>query len=347
MHVEKEIIGNLEKCYSIAPLYYKGKNHILVAAEKKNACLMFDLAGNFEETIWEEPGGTMSMVQVPNSDGVFLATHQFYSPNDSKEAKIVYVTPKNGKWEVQVLAELPFVHRFGIISRNNVNYLIACTLKSGHSYKDDWSSPGKVYVCQLPEDLSVFSEKKQINLEVIKENMLKNHGYYQVNRNGIESAVISCEEGVFLFAPPENSGETWQIEELISEPASDGVLLDLDGDGEEELIVISPFHGDNIYIYKRINNQFKKIYTFPEKLEFSHAIYGGDLNGKPAVVIGHRKGARNLLSIFWNEVTNRFESIYIDQDCGSTNVFHYIYEERDIIISANREKNEIARYVIQ
>ncbi len=347
MKVEKKVMGTLEKCYSIAPLHYNGKDHILVAAEKQDPCQLFDLDGNYEETVWEGPGGTMSMVQVPGSNGEFLATHKFYSPNDSKEAKIVRVWPENGEWKVAVLKELPFVHRFDIISRNGVRYLIACALKSDHEYKDDWTHPGKVYAGVLPDDLSAYSEENQLELTVIKDGMTKNHGYYKVMRNGLETAVISCEEGVYAFTPPETPDKEWNIEQLISDPASDGVLLDLDGDGREELAVISPFHGENIYIYRNEDGGFKRVYEYGEKAEFAHSIYGGSLCGRPAVVIGHRKGKRNLIAFFWNEEKKDFDTQILDEDCGSANVYHYEKDGKDIIISTNREINEIAMYTIQ
>ena len=64
MKVEKKIISNLTKCYSIAPLHYHEQDYILVAAEKQDPCLLFDCEGNQVDKVWDGPGGTMSMVQV-------------------------------------------------------------------------------------------------------------------------------------------------------------------------------------------------------------------------------------------------------------------------------------------
>lgn len=348
MKVEKKIIGNLTKCYSLAPLHYQGKDYILVAAEKVDRCLLFDLDGNLIDTIWSEPGGTMSMVQIPGSNGQFLATHQFYSPNDSKAAKIVIVTPQaEGGWSVRTLTDLPHVHRFDIIERAGVRYLIACALKSGHEYKDDWSMPGKVYAAVLPEDLSRFDEAHQLPMTVIKDNLLKNHGFYKVSEDGADTCLISADNGVYQFYPPKEPGAAWEIKLLLDTPASDAVLVDLDEDGDKELVVMSPFHGPDISIYKRHEGIFEKVYRCEKPAEFTHAIYGGSLCGRPAAVIGHRQGARNLMAFTWDKQKQDYQMQILDQDCGSANVYHYVHKGKDIIISANREIDEIAMYTLE
>ena len=91
--MKKKVLATLEKCYSVAPLSYKGQPHFLVAAEKHDRCILFDTQGKEVSTIWEGPGGVMTMVQIPGTDGRFLATHEFYSPNDSAQARIVLAEP--------------------------------------------------------------------------------------------------------------------------------------------------------------------------------------------------------------------------------------------------------------
>lgn len=347
MKIEKKVISNLTKCYSIAPLHYQGADHILVAAEKVDKCLLFDTEGNQEDVVWEEPGGVMTMVQVPGTDGQFLATHKFYSPNDSKEAKIVKVTPiEQGNWEVKTLVDLPFVHRFDILERNGVKYLIACALKSDHEYKDDWRFPGKVYVAVLPEDLSNFDEEHQLELKVIKDGMLKNHGYYKVEDEGVQTSVISCDGGVFQFIPPADAEGEWEIRTLTTDAASDAVLVDFDEDGEKELAVIAPFHGDKVRFYKKKDGVFQMVYEFGESRDFLHSIFGGSLCGKPAFVTGHRKAERDLMAFTYNKEKETYEMEYIDRDCGSANVYHYVKDGKDMLVSTNREIDEVALYTI-
>lgn len=344
--MKKTVLAELEKCYSIAPLKYLGKQHFLVAAEKKDRCILFDAAGNEKATVWEGPGGVMTMVQVPGTDGQFLATHKFYSPNDSKEAKIIIATPDgNGKWDIRTLADLPFVHRFDILSSGGENYLIACTLKSGHEYKEDWSKPGKVYAAKLPEDLSCFDDTHQLPLEVLKDGMLQNHGYYKITENGKVSALICSSNGVFRFYPPKAPGGKWQEEQLLNTPASDAAMIDLDGDGIMELVVLSLFHGDTVSVYKKAREGYEMAYQYPEKAEFLHAIWSGKLAGKNVAVLGHRKGARRLFALLWTDGHYSFKTI--DDDCGPANAYGYSYGGKDVLVTTNREINQIAMYTFE
>lgn len=343
--IEKKKTHELEKCYSIAPLAYQGKDHILVAAEKVNKCLLFDQEGNLEETVWDGPGGTMSMVQVPGSDGVFLATHKFYSPNDSKEAKIVIVTPAEGGWQVRTLVDLPHVHRFDIISRGGVNYLIAAALCSSRKCKDDWSDPGKVYVAELPEDLSAYHDGNQLAITPIKDNLLKNHGYCRMHDENGDYAVIGTENGIYKMVPPAQKGGEWSVKQLLDEPASDMTLVDFDGDGDLEMLVIAPFHGDEIKIYKLQDGMYRKVYTYEKPAEFAHGIWSGMVYGQPVAIIGHRKAERDLMA-FTYDAEKGYSVQILDSDVGPANVFHYKRGDMECLVSTNREIDEIAFYDI-
>lgn len=345
MKFEKKVLYHLNKCYAMTNLQYNGRHHFVVASELEDRCLLFDDGGRVEETIWEGPGGTMSLVQVPGTDGQFLAVQRFYSPNHSEHAKVVVVTPISGKWQVRTLVELPFVHRIDILQSGGILYFIACTLKSGNRFDEDWSMPGKVYTAQLPEKLDAFDESHPLQLKVLKDGMLKNHGYYRILRDGRESCVISYDGGVWRFFPPETPDGAWRVERLISESASDAVLIDMDQDGEDELAVLSPYHGDTFSIYKNADGGLKKVFECGRKMEFVHALYGGMLCGRPAVAVGHRNGKKELLTFTYDHVKKCYEEEVLDRGCGPANLLHYVKDGKDVLIATNREINEVAMYI--
>ena len=63
--------------------------------------------------------------------------------------------------------------------------------------------------------------------------------------------MVSCENGIYQFIPPASPEGEWEITQLLDTPASDALLLDMDGDGEKELAVLAPFHGEKIDFTKR------------------------------------------------------------------------------------------------
>lgn len=344
MRVEKKKISDLELCYWVTTLQYQGKRHLLVASEKAYSCLLFDESGKLVDEVWKEPGGTMTAVQLPGVDGAFLATHRMYSPNDNKLATIVLCWHEDGQWKIKTLLNLPGVHRFDILSRNGVNYLIACTLKSDYEYKDDWRFPGKVWACPLPKDLKSLPEDYRLPVTVIREGLLKNHGYSRSEKDGVQVAIVTSEEGVFSFMPPAAPGQEWEIEHLLNEPTSDALLLDFDGDGEKEMLTLSPFHGDTLRIFKQKNGAFEQIFEYEKKIEFAHAICAATLNGKPFAVIGYRKKDRDLLAVKYENGGYAVE--VLDHDVGPANALSIQVDGKTVIFSANREINEVAYYTV-
>lgn len=344
MKFEKKVIGKLEKCYSIAPLTFRGKRCFLIAAEKHSPCYLFDENGKYLDTVWEGPGGVMTMVQVPNRDGEFLATRCFYSPNDSKNASLVYVRYENNEWTTRELVKLPFVHRFDILQSDGVCYLVACTLKSNHEYKDDWRSPGKIYVGELSGDLSIYNEENPLPLHVLKDGLFKNHGYTRCYENGEQTGIISCESGIYQVYPPSKKQSEWKIEKILDVPGSDALKIDLDGDGKDELFIFSPFHGDTVWIYHKDGDGWTKIYEHPEKLEMLHAIDCGTVDGKKCVYFGYRKNKRELICLYFDVLNNQYVTEVIDEDCGSANVHFFVNKGEEKLLATNREIDEIALY---
>jgi hypothetical protein len=342
---KKQVIANIEKCYSVCPMEINHTPGFLIATEKAGGCFFFDLAGEKVATIWDDPGGVMSLVPVPGTDNTFLSTQEFYSPNDSANARIVLVSPNRDSWQVKKLVDLPFVHRFDILATPHQDYLIACTLKSDHHFKEDWTHPGKVLVCPLP---SGFPDGEfEPHFEVLIDNLTKNHGYYRCCDNGFPFTLVSSENGVFKVTPPSAPAADWQVEKLFDQATSDATMIDLTGDGNPELVTLSPFHGDDLNIYHLVDGKYQLAYAWPEKLEFLHAIWAGTIAGKPVVVLGHRKGKRDLFLLRYDHDQDTYIRETIDEDCGPANATYIDRDELKAIITTNRETNEVAMYRLE
>lgn len=349
MKVKKTVLARLNKCYAIARLDQRGKPRFLVASEKSDPCCLFDQSGMLKDVLWTGPGGVMTMVQVPGADSRLISTAKFYSPDDSLDAELVVVSKQaDGRWNMQTLAPLPHVHRFDILTRNGVNWLIACTVKSGQDRPEgDWSYPGKVYAAVLPEDLSVFDCNHPLRLRVIKDGLHRNHGYTRSARGSVVSGLVAADEGVFRMTPPETPEGEWQIEQLLDSPTSDALLLDLDGDGAEELCTLSPFHGERVTVYHQSDNGFVPVWALGEDAPFSHAICGVYLLGKPTFVTGHRGGKKNLMAIRYDKAAGSYSVTLLDEGRGPANVMHFVNDAGvDVLIAANRETDEVAMYEI-
>ena len=342
MRIEKRRLGSLEKCYAVSLFRDGGRDHLLAASEKVNQCRVYGMDGTLESVVWDESGGTMSLVPARDREGQFLASQRFYSPDDSKEAIIVSAVHEEDGWRVRTLAELPHAHRFDILEgRDKTRYLIACTVKSASEYDGDWRFPGKVYAAEFPADGA--KEGENLDFAVLKEDMYRNHGYCRHRGRDGEEALVCSDEGVFLFIPPAKRGGEWTVRQIADMPVSDAVLWDLDGDGEEELLILAPFHGDTLAVCKWRDGKYEKVYEHPEKLGFLHAICPGYIGGTPCVYVGHREEKRDLGAVVADRETG-YRLLVIDRDCGPANCVYYREDGVDKLLAANRETDEIAVY---
>lgn len=340
MKIEKKVLTKLDYCYATSSTVIDGDTKILFATEGQGAAYIYSGPDFKQSTIWEEPGGTMSMVQVPGKNGDFLAVQNFFPGFDSAEATIIWAHPlPDDKWEVKTILKLPYVHRFDILTANGVNYFIGCTLCTSKTDMDDWSDPGKIYVGEVPEDLN-----EPIRLEIIKEGMLKNHGYSRVTWKGKMASMVTCEEGVFAVMPPQEKGSDWSIETIMERPTSDVAVCDLDGDGVDELITIEPFHGNQFIISHKTENGYEKVYEYPEPMEFGHVVWAGKLRGIPTVIGGQRREQKDLFYIQYKD--GKYVKTTIENDIGPSNIAVVNEKDRDIIISANREIGEAVLYIV-
>ncbi|MDO5027107.1 MAG: hypothetical protein Q4E50_04685 [Tissierellia bacterium] len=343
MKINKKLMAKMPKAYSVCPLTFRGEKKIVAATEKDGPINLFDLDGNLEETIIEDFGGVMSIVPLENEDESFLTTYKFYSPNDGYEASIVHVKKIEGKWSFRKIVDLPFVHRFDLLRVDNKNYLIACTIKSGFEFRNDWNQAGKLYVGLLPDDLDQVSEENPLELEVLHDKLTKNHGYYRVNEE-VPYSLISSVEGVFKVIPP-HADKPWQMIKLLDQSTSDILYYDLDGDGKKELVTFSEFHGDHLDIFKEnADGEFERTFAYKKPLKFLHALYACPYEDKTLLVVGHREGERDLFGLYYDPQKNDYVRIDIDTNVGVANVSGFYKKDKLCLVACHRETDQVLMY---
>lgn len=343
MKITKKFLTNLERCYAAASTVVDGERRIMLATEGEGACYQFRGENFSQSIVWDKPGGTMSIVPIPGKNGDFLAVQNFFPTFQAEKATIVWGEPQaDGTWEIHSFIKLPYVHRFDLIRVNGVNYFLGATLANSKRDKEDWSDPGQIWVGILPD-----SPEKTMELESIKEGLVRNHGYCRIVWGGKEAGFVTADNGAFVVTPPQHSGEAWSVETVFNRPISDVAVCDIDNDGELEIMTLEPFHGNTIAINKKIDGEYRVVWQYDKPVDFAHAVWGGKLRGIPTFLCGYRKEAAELFYVQCeSKKTLRFKSEVIESGIGPSNIAVLHEPERDIIISANRMLGEAALYIV-
>ncbi len=333
MKFKKKVLSNLACCYATCQVEVDGRPYYIFAPDDKGPCYSFDAETGEQQLVSEGPGGTMSIVPIPDRNGDFLISQNFLPVFAGKEAKIVQAIRKIDEWHVEPWVDMPYVHRFDILQRNGSYYFLGCILSSTEAQAVEWDAPGYLLAAEL--DQSFTAPKK---FERIADGMHHNHGYWKFNRDGYDCALTACDEGVFEVIPPENPDQAWQVSRILNKAASDAVYIDIDGDGENELAVIEAFHGTDLVIYRKNDSEFVEMYRHPVKMNFLHAIWGGDLGGEPVLILGYRQLAKDLFLLRW--IDGKIQSEIIEHGGGPSNLTVVQYKGNSRLLVANRESDQ-------
>ena len=342
MKIEKHFLTELNRCYSANHLVVDGQTRILLATEGEGACKAWP-APDFVEShnVWDGPGGTMSIVPIPGTNGEFLAVQKFFKMFQWEEAKVVHVKPlAGGGYAVTDILALPYIHRFDLLTVGGRHYFIGCTLATTKESKEDWSNPGKIWVGE-------YTGPGPLQVRALKEGLTQNHGYDRLVQNGRMTGLVTCLEGAFEVTPPQTPDGDWKVEQFMDWPISDISTIDIDGDGELEYATIEPFHGEYFRVYKKIDGKFVRIFEHPEVTEFYHVVVGATLAGTPVFIGGCRRGKQQLFLVKASgKAPLELEAVVIEEGVGPSNVHVLNTPDRDIIVAANREKGEAALYFV-
>lgn len=330
-------LDEMYRAYAASILTIDNETVTLVASEEKgHPCYMYS-GKNFEnkEVVWEDGGGCMSIIQIPNKTNEFLAVREFYLKVTPSLSKLVWGKySKDTGWVIKDVEHLPYLHRFDIYTVNGQNYVVAATIADDKDHKEDWSRPGSIYVAKLPEDPTVG-----LDFEKIGTGYFRNHGYCQFEGNGY----FGSDQGLLKLTP--HADKKWELEMILEGQIGEAAFIDVNNDGKAELMTIEPFHGDTMKIYQETDNGYEEVFKYPYEVDFAHTIVGDTLNGINCFVGGVRRVNCELFVITYED--NEYKVQLVDEGAGPSNLMVGHLEDRDFIISANHTRNESAVYFLE
>lgn len=334
--IEKETILNIRNVYTATAIKRDGALFVAAGSETEPEVRLMRLSNREVEQLPDCPGGMMSFVPVPGKQGQFVSVMGLFPPFIGGEAGLFLHEFKSGQWKTIRAMDLPFAHRCEILREGKQNFLFAASVSRYKENPSDWSLPGELHLIDLDRQSGAPWESG-----ILEQLVTRNHGMSRARISGKETLCISGAEGIF-YLERESSG-TWVLRPVFDGEVSEMCFVDLDGDGQDELMTIEPFHGETLAIYKRSGERWERRFSAP--LSFGHGLSAGRFNGRPVVVTGNRSGSCNLeMFTVINLHQEDVRKMVIENDAGPTQTQVFRMDGKDYILSANQRKHEVALY---
>ena len=334
--LQKQTILKITNVYTANA--FQSERGILIGAgsETEPDARLYDLASNKAERVDDCPGGMMSFVPIPGLSGSYVTIQGLFPPFIGNEAGLYLHEKTELGWKSVKALDLPFVHRCEFISHAGRVFLVAATVSSFKGNPADWSRPGELHLISLGSKPALPWQSR-----VIDSGITRNHGMVRATVEGEECICISGAEGIFKITP--GKWDHWDLITILEKEVSEMTFLDLDGNGQQELVTIEPFHGNTLNIYKKHQADWKLI--FSDSLSFGHGLSSGIFNGTPVIVVGTRSDSLNLEIITSNNLLKGLVNRkVIEENVGPTQTQVFSSGTVDYILSVNQRKDEVALY---
>lgn len=341
MNIKKYVLDDMDRCYCNAHMKIDGEDFFIFASEANPGVCIAYHGNDFskKEVIWDNVGGTMSIIPFEDRQGEFLAITEMYLKESPSRATVLWAKRTNGNWTIKPVMYLPYLHRIDIYNVNGKNYFVGATIARFKLNKEDWNQPGQIYVGEIPNDLN----NENIKLKLLVDNRYINHGYCRDYENNIPCGYFGSEEGLIKVLPPHDNND-WSYEEVLKGRIGEISLLDINDDGRKELITIEPFHGNKIAIYQNINNEYSQVYQYSNSIDFAHALCSGTINNIKTFIIGIRKADEELAMIQYQN--DKYIETIIDKEVGPANCSLVNIDNKTYILSSNHTSKKACIYEI-
>jgi len=335
---EKIKLLSMPNIYTANAFEINNKLYIGIGPERKGGASLVEFSSCSVTQIGDGPGGMMSLIPIPGKENMLISVMGLFPPFKGKEAGIYRHKFEEGKWTTTKVINLPFAHRCEIIQVDQINYLFSATVSEYKEEPADWSKPGQVFLTRLDNP-----DQEKWDTQLLSNTIYRNHGMIKATINGKPSICVSGTEGIFAFSPDKKGEIT--ANQLFNSAVSEFVFLDIDGNREDELVTIEPFHGNSLNIYRRTSKGWEKIYDAP--LSFGHGLSSGMLAGIPSIAVGNRSGDASLDLFRPSGSKEGFERICVEEATGTTQTQFFRHQGKDYLLSANQLKSEAALYYVK
>ena len=330
--MKKKKILEIKSVYTANAFKVDGRTCVGAGSETTPAVYLQDLASGESSLVDGCPGGVMSFVPVPGHPDLFYSIMGLFPPFVGADAGVFMHRRKADGWETTKAMALPFAHRCDILEKGSRSYVFAASCSKFKENPADWSLSGELYVIPLNAD-GLAGEP-----ELVYNKIWRHHGMLKAVIEGEETILFSGAEGIFYMVLSDGK---WSAKQFFDHEVSEFALIDLDGDGVDELVTIEPFHGNTLNVYKCTDGKWDKL--FVDELWFGHGLSAGMFKGEPVFVVGNRRGPLTL-NMYRRLADGTFSRETLEEEAGPTQTLVFTADGVDYILSANQLKDEVALY---